>query len=59
VKLDAPFQNEGVASARLAVLDGPEIVYVDRVRSFRRDQHPIEQRLAAVRHSCRRPAAPP
>lgn len=33
-------------TSSLAVLDGPEIVYVDRVRSFRRDQHTIEQRLA-------------
>jgi len=30
----------------LAVLDGPEIVYVDRVRSFRRGQHTIDQGLA-------------
>jgi IclR family transcriptional regulator, pca regulon regulatory protein len=33
-------------TSSLAVLDGPEIVYVDRVRSFRRDQHTIEQGLA-------------
>jgi IclR family pca regulon transcriptional regulator len=33
-------------TSSLAVLDGPEIVYVDRVHSFRRDQHTIEQELA-------------
>jgi IclR family transcriptional regulator, pca regulon regulatory protein len=31
----------------LAVLDGPEILYVDRVTSNRRVQHPIDLRLAA------------
>jgi IclR family pca regulon transcriptional regulator len=32
-------------TSSLAVLDGPEIVYVDRVRSLRRGQHTIDQRL--------------
>jgi IclR family pca regulon transcriptional regulator len=33
-------------TSSLAVLDGPEIVYVDRVRSFRREQHTSERGLA-------------
>jgi IclR family pca regulon transcriptional regulator len=32
-------------TSSLAVLDGPKIVYVDRVRSFRRGQHTIDQGL--------------
>jgi IclR family transcriptional regulator, pca regulon regulatory protein len=34
----------------LAVLDGPEIVYVDRVRSFRREQRKIDLGLAVGAH---------
>src|ERR1700756_1762145 len=32
-------------SVSLAVLDGPEVLYVDRVRSFRRGQGKIDQNL--------------
>jgi IclR family transcriptional regulator, pca regulon regulatory protein len=33
-------------TSSLAVLDGPEIVYVDRVRSFRRSKHTVDPGLA-------------
>jgi len=36
-------------TVNLAVLDGPEIIYVDRARSFRRGQNKIDFNLRALR----------
>jgi IclR family transcriptional regulator, pca regulon regulatory protein len=39
--------SRSLYTVSIAVLDGPEILYVDRVQSPRRGQHPIERELAA------------